>query len=99
MFGCIACHSVTDTTMINVGPTWKGLFGSKRDYVTDKGKKGSLTADARYLRESILEPNAKKHASFMKSEFAMPSFAGVLTDGQVDSIVRLFLATPRRSGC
>jgi cytochrome c2 len=87
MFGCIACHSVTDTTMINVGPTWKGLFGSKRDYVTDKGKKGSLTADARYLRESILEPNAKKHASFMKSEFAMPSFAGVLSDAQIDSLI------------
>jgi glucose/arabinose dehydrogenase/mono/diheme cytochrome c family protein len=92
MFGCIACHSVTDTTMINVGPTWKGLFGSKRDYVTDKGKKGSLTADARYLRESILEPNAKKHASFMKSEFAMPSFAGVLSDAQIDSIV-LYIKT------
>ncbi|MEY3449739.1 MAG: hypothetical protein RL749_1360, partial [Verrucomicrobiota bacterium] len=87
MFGCVACHSVTDTAMSNVGPKWKGLFGSKRDYVTDKGKKGSTTVDAAYLRESILEPNAKRHASFLKSEFAMPSFAGVLTEGQVDSLV------------
>jgi len=86
MFGCVACHSVTDTTMANVGPKWKGLFGSKRDYVTDKGKKGSLIADEAYIRESILEPNAKKHASFMKSEFAMPSFAGVLSDAQIDSL-------------
>jgi len=87
MFGCVACHSVGETAMSNVGPSWKGLFGSKRDYVTDKGKKGSLIADATYVREAILEPNAKKHASFVKSEFAMPSFAGVLSDAQVDSIV------------
>ena len=92
MFGCVACHSITDTAMSNVGPKWKGLFGSKRDYVTDKGKKGSMTVDAAYLRESILEPNAKKHASFVKSEFAMPSFAGVLTDAQVDSLV-LYIRT------
>jgi mono/diheme cytochrome c family protein len=87
MFGCVACHSVTDTAMSNVGPKWNGLFGSKREYVTEAGKKGSVTVDVAYLRESILEPNAKKHASFLKSEFAMPSFAGVLTDAQVDSIV------------
>ncbi|MFM8549690.1 MAG: hypothetical protein ACKOBS_03310, partial [Verrucomicrobiota bacterium] len=87
MFGCVACHSVTDTAMSNVGPKWKGLFGSKRDYVTDKGKKGSTVVDVAYLRESVLEPNAKRHASFLKSEFAMPSFAGVLTEGQVDSLV------------
>ena len=92
MFGCVACHSVTDTAMTNVGPKWKGLFGSKRDFVTDKGKKGSLVADEAYLRESILEPNAKKHASFLKSEFAMPSFAGVLSDAQIDSIV-LYIKT------
>jgi cytochrome c2 len=87
MFGCVACHSVSETAMINVGPTWKGLFGSQRDFVTDKGKKGSLIADEAYIREAILEPNAKKHASFLKSEFAMPSFAGVLSDAQVDSII------------
>jgi cytochrome c2 len=87
MFGCVACHSVTDTAMSNVGPKWKGLFGSRRDYVTEAGKKGSATVDAAYLRESILEPNAKKHASFVKSEFAMPSFAGVLSDAQIESII------------
>ena len=92
MFGCAACHSVGETTMANVGPTWKGLFGSKRDYVSDKGKKGSLVADEAYIRESILEPNAKKHASFLKSEFAMPSFAGVLSEAQIDSLV-LYIKT------
>ena len=92
MFGCVACHSVGETAMVNVGPSWKGLFGSQRDFVTDKGKKGSGIADEAYLRESILEPNAKKHASFLKSEFAMPSFAGALTDAQIDSII-LYIRT------
>jgi mono/diheme cytochrome c family protein len=92
MFGCAACHSVSETAMVNVGPTWKGLFGSKRDYVSDKGQKGSLIADAAYIRESILEPNAKKHASFLKSEFAMPSFAGVLSDAQIESLI-LYIQT------
>jgi mono/diheme cytochrome c family protein len=87
MFGCAACHSVGEVAMTNVGPSWKGLFGSRRDYVTDKGKKGSLIADEAYIRESILEPNAKKHASYLKSEFAMPSFAGVLSDAQIDSLI------------
>jgi len=87
MFGCAACHLAGETAMTNVGPAWKGLFGSQRDYVTDKGKKGSLVADEAYIRESILEPNAKKHASYLKSEFAMPSFAGVLSDAQIDSLI------------
>lgn len=92
MFGCIACHSISATAMVNVGPSWKGLFGSRREYVTEKGQKGTLNANEDYLRESILEPNAKKHASYLKSEFAMPSFAGVLTDNQIDSII-LYIKT------
>jgi mono/diheme cytochrome c family protein len=87
VYGCVACHSVTDTAMTNVGPKWKGLYGSKRDYVTEARKKGSLTVDDAYLRESILRPEAKKHASFLKSEFAMPSFAGVMTDAQIESVI------------
>jgi mono/diheme cytochrome c family protein len=87
VYGCVACHSVTATVMTNVGPTWQGLFGSRRDYVTDQGRKGTLIADEAYLRESILEPNAKRHAAYLKSEFAMPSFAGVLTEAQIDALI------------
>jgi cytochrome c2 len=87
VYGCAACHSVTETAMTNVGPSWKGLFGSRRDYVTDQGRKGSLIADEAYVRESILAPNAKRHASYLKSEFAMPSFAGVLSEAQVESLI------------
>jgi mono/diheme cytochrome c family protein len=42
------------------------------------------------LREAILDPTAKVAAGFEKGEYAMPSFAGVLSDAQVESVV-LFL--------
>jgi mono/diheme cytochrome c family protein len=86
-YGCVACHSVLDIDQPHVGPKWKGLYGSKRDYVTDQGQKGSCVADDAYLRESILEPNAKKAPAYAKGEYAMPSFAGVLTDAQVSSLI------------
>lgn len=50
---CSSCHSLNGSR--GVGPTWKGLFGSK---VTLKSGK-TVTADASYIRESILKPNAQ----------------------------------------
>jgi cytochrome c oxidase subunit 2 len=51
--GCVACHS-TDGSRL-VGPTWKGLFGSK---VTVLGAHGeaTVTADEDYIRRSIRHP-------------------------------------------
>jgi hypothetical protein len=43
--------------------------------------------DDAYLRESILQPSAKRHADFAKSEYAMPSYAGVVTESQLESLV------------
>jgi mono/diheme cytochrome c family protein len=86
MFGCVACHSVLDIDQPHVGPKWKGLYGAKRDYVTDKGKKGTCVADNAYIRESILDPNAKKAPAYAKGEYAMPSFAGILSDAQITSL-------------
>lgn len=52
-FGCIACHTATGAP--SVGPTWKGLAGSQRMLIGGQ----TVTADDAYLRESILEPDAK----------------------------------------
>ncbi|MDZ4401416.1 cytochrome c [Prosthecobacter sp.] len=87
MLGCVACHSVKDQDFFHIGPKWKGLFGTQRDYLTEKKAKGTIAADEAYLRESILQPNAKRHTSFTKSEYAMPSYAGVITDTQLESLV------------
>jgi cytochrome c551/c552 len=92
MFGCVACHSQEGTDMAHVGPTWKGLAGSGRDYFTKDKKKGHTIADAAYLRESILDPSAKIVAGYERGEYAMPSYAGALTASQVESLV-LFIQT------
>ncbi len=87
MLGCVACHSVKDQDLFKIGPKWNKLFGAKRDYVDEKKKKGSVVVDDNYLRESILQPSAKRHADFVKSEYAMPSYAGVVTESQLESLI------------
>jgi mono/diheme cytochrome c family protein len=83
LYGCMACHS-TDTSVSRLGPTFKDLFGSERSYA-----KGVLktTADDTYLRESILQPAAKVVSGYERGESGMPSYAGVLTDAQIESII------------
>jgi mono/diheme cytochrome c family protein len=57
-YGCIACHS-TDGSKGH-GPTLAQLFGTTREL-----ENGNLAlADESYLRESILEPNAKTAKGF-----------------------------------
>ncbi len=52
-FGCVGCHSIDGTP--GVGPTWQGLLG-RQEQMTDGT---TVTADEAYIRESILNPNAK----------------------------------------
>jgi cytochrome c oxidase subunit 2 len=49
----VACHT-TDGGKL-VGPTWKGLFGSRVTVLTE-GKEVTLTADEDYIRRSIYHP-------------------------------------------
>ena len=51
------------------------------------GKAREVEIDDAYLRESILEPAAKLAAGFEKGEYAMASYAGVLTDAQIESLI------------
>lgn len=90
MFGCVACHSIDGSTVGKVGPSWKGLHGSVREIA--KGQKGKVTADAAYLRESILAPSAKVVKGFEKFDTGMPIYAGILNDAQIDSLI-LYIAT------
>ncbi|MEO6244277.1 MAG: DUF6797 domain-containing protein [Opitutaceae bacterium] len=87
LFACVACHAVEENAaIIRSGPAWKGLYGRTRP-VFIAGKPASVIADEAYLRESILDPTARIAAGFEKSEFAMPSFAGVLNDSQIESLI------------
>jgi glucose/arabinose dehydrogenase len=87
LLGCSACHSMTGTDFFHIGPKWAGLFGSERNYVTVKKEKLKTTADEAYLRESILDPRAKTVSGFERGEYAMPSYAGVVTDSQLESLI------------
>jgi cytochrome c2 len=90
LMGCTACHSVDGTTAGKVGPTWKGLFGSQVEF-----KEGEpAVADEAYLRESILDPTAKVVQGFEKSDAGMASYAGVLTESQIQALI-LYIKTLR----
>jgi cytochrome c2 len=86
--GCTACHSTDGVAGPKVGPTWKGLFGSQREF---KGGEPAI-ADEAYLRESMLEPTARVVLGFEKNDTGMPSYAGVITDAQIQALI-LYLKT------
>ena len=46
-----------------------------------------VTASDGYIRESILEPTAKVVSGFNRTGMGMPSFAGVLTEEQIQSVI------------
>ncbi len=75
---CAACHSVDGSTL--VGPSWKGLYG--RTVELEGGT--TVTADDAYIKESILDPNAKIVKGFPP---AMPPFKGILSDAQIADII------------
>jgi cytochrome c oxidase subunit 2 len=73
---CITCH-VADGT--GRAPSLNGVYGAKV-LLAD----GSLvTADDAYIRESILQPNAKIVAGYQP---VMPTFQGQLTEEQILSL-------------
>ncbi len=92
LLGCVACHSIGGPDVAKVGPTWAGLFGRERKYFVDRKKPGTIMADEAYLRESILEPAAKTPAGHEKGEYPLPSYAGLVTDSQVESLI-LYIKT------
>ena len=79
--GCIACHSVNGTKM--VGPTFKGLYGSKVDVSTD-GTDHRITADSVYIKNSIIDPNKDIVTGYPKG--VMKSYNHIITDKDIQLI-------------
>jgi cytochrome c oxidase subunit II len=75
---CDTCHS-TDGSRL-VGPTFKDAWGSEVELESGE----TVTFDENYVRESILEPNAKITRGFQP---VMPSYAGSLSDRDIDAII------------
>jgi len=76
--GCQQCHSVDGTS--KTGPTMLGVFG-RSEAMADGG---TVVADENYLRESILEPQARIVAGY---EPVMPTYQGRLKDEEITAII------------
>lgn len=78
--GCVACHSTADTS-IKVGPSLFHKFGTKEHI---EGMDDVLV-DENYVRESILEPNAKIVKGFPRS--VMPVFQGQVSETELSALI------------
>jgi cytochrome c2 len=84
--GCAACHSIDGTTAGRAGPSFLGLYGRERDFAKGEPE----VADESYIRESILKPQARVVKGYEHSEVSMPTYEGIVTDAQIQSMT-LFL--------
>ena len=75
--GCSTCHR---GNMQGRGPNLQGVYGKPVEL--EDGR--TVTADENYLRESILDPGAKRVKGFKP---IMPTFQGLLTEEQVNELV------------
>ena len=75
---CIGCHTLNGNP--SAGPSWKGIWGR-----TEQTDKGEIKVDEAYVRESILEPNAKKVKGFEAAQ--MPPYAGTITDDEIRAVI------------
>lgn len=77
-WGCAACHSFEGAR--GVGPALDGIFGKSHEMQDGS----TVLVDEVYLRESIMQPNAKIVKGYAP---VMPTFQGTLNDRQVNALV------------
>ncbi len=82
--GCSGCHSIDGSA--KTGPTWKGMFGRTETFSVGGPPK---VVDEAYIRESILDPQAKIVQGFPP---VMPTFKGKLSDKKIDGIIAFIKA-------
>lgn len=87
--GCQQCHSVDGGA--RTGPTLFKLFG-KEESLTDGS---TVIVDENYIRESLLEPNAKVVAGF---EAVMPTYQGRLKDDEILALIAYIKSLDGKTG-
>jgi cytochrome c oxidase subunit 2 len=86
--GCVSCHAQNDTGR---GPSLVGLLGK-----TVRLQSGaSVTADEDYIRESILNPQAKIVAGYPP---IMPTFKGLISEDGIMQIIAYLKSLKREEG-
>lgn len=78
---CASCHNV-EGTAVKIGPSLAGAFGNTHNF--EDGS--SSQVDENYLRESILNSNAKIVKGFGPRS-AMPAFQGQLSEAEVTALI------------
>jgi cytochrome c oxidase subunit II len=76
--GCQTCHSVDGSN--GQGPTWKGIYGHAAKLANGQ----SVQVDDNYLRESVVEPQAKVVAGY---EPIMPTYQGMLRERELRGVI------------
>lgn len=82
--GCLACHA-TDNS-IKIGPGWGGLYN--HEVTLDDGR--SVIADEEYLKESILDPNAKIVEGYAQG--TMPAYGSLVDEEELEAIIAYFIS-------
>lgn len=90
LFSKLACNTCHMAGTASRGPDLAGVFGNK--VALQNGQ--VVVADENYIRESILNPQAKVVAGF---EPVMPSFQGVVSEEQLTQLVA-YIRTLEASG-
>jgi len=81
--GCSVCHSLDGTR--REGPSFKGLYRSQVRLASGE----TVVADENYLRESILQPQAKLVAGYPA---VMPTFQGLLNERELRALIEFIKA-------
>ena len=77
---CVACHSADGSPL--VGPSWQGIYGSQETLADDT----TVEVNDEYLRESIVDPNAKIVKGFQPN--LMPATYGdTLNGSDIEDII------------
>lgn len=77
-FACNTCHSIDGTS--GQGPTWLRTFGTQRALASGE----SVLVDENYIRESILDPQAKISQGYAP---IMPSYQGILKEKDIEAMI------------
>jgi cytochrome c oxidase subunit II len=86
--GCISCHAPNDTGR---GPSLVGLLGKAVRLQSG----ATVPADENYIRESILEPQAKIVAGYPS---VMPTFKGLISEDGIMQIIAYLKSLKREEG-
>jgi cytochrome c len=81
---CASCHSLDGIK--TVGPSFVGLVGSMRRVRAESGAFEEVRADAKYLKQSILEPNSQLLDGYPAN--LMPPVGASLTEKQINDVIQ-----------